>query len=537
MVVGFVRGSNHAQGASCLRASFRPVMRLCDPFPMPSISQQALWTCSDETREFFEVLTHDDRHSRYVVASNRNGQWSETSVYAEALGMNDYSSTEYSYYVTRNGFNGRRRESNRCRQINAMMFDLDCHAGNHQSILPTLIRRIVSLISEDAIPEPNLFVATGRGLQLYFVMERSTPYRVSGGKHNERGLEFFHDVERGLSALIEERVKDIPGVELDKSVYDLARVGRIPGSYNSKAHARCELINAHRRYYSLSDLKRYTAQTNGPVVKRQHRKRKHAPIGPDGHLLRSRKEALERLQKHRGSGCIGSRENMCFIYYNTATQLYGPDDAYALLAEFNAGFEKPLPESDMAQIKRTVDSVVIQYGKHKGETGFYPLSTTSISEKLHLTKQEIVELGFFTTRRSIKRKAARERTRQRREARDNRICELYAMGYKQKQVASMCGCSLRTVKAVTKREKIARGDLRETRKQQLEAYKEAQKHKSAKKRQTSWVVRDCSCSAGAAGASGVAPIGGASPFAFLGDFSTSGGSCFTSSPPPDVGRC
>lgn len=445
-----------------------------------------LWTCGSEAAEFFDILTHDDRNSYYVVARSRSGEWTQSSVKSDSLGMLSLDDEMSSYYVTHNGFNGKKREANRCRQINSLMYDIDCHGGDHDETLPKLIQCLENCFETGVLPRPNLFVETGRGIQIYYVLARSTPYRVRGGKLNEKGIEFFKDIELGLSQSISKAIAGVGQSKLDTCVYDLSRVGRIPGSYNQNSNSKCTLRFSSRDYYGLADLKVFCEMT---AIKRSKARVSRANPAKYDAMLNARIKMLERLQEHRGFSCMGSRENMCFIFYNTATQVYGSDRAFEMAIDFNSRFRSPLPTSDIAQIKRTVDNVVIAFGAHKGDRGYYPLKTDTIVAMLGISASEISAIGVYSPGRKAQREEAKRQTKLKREARDSRICSLYERGYKQAEIANKVGCSPRTVFSVLKRENVKRGNLLQSVKAQFRDVLSARKAKIANFCPTSWVVR------------------------------------------------
>ena len=412
-------------------------------------STQTLSLCADETRVFFDILTHDDHNSNYILARSDGNRWTERSVRAgsyESLAFRDKAS----YYLTRNGFTGKKRLATRTRQINALMYDIDCHGEGSASVLPDLTAAFYEAFSRDVLPEPSLFVFTGRGLHLYYVLEKATPYLVKGGNVNERGLAYVHDVEARLAKRIQTVVSPFPEAELDTSVFDYSRVARIPGSWNAKAGVACTLLSYSTDYYTLPVLARYGDAL--PSAKKSAPRR--GRVVRFDRLMSARLRKVEQLQAHRHYDCQGSRENMCFVFYNTATQIYGPDMAYEMTTAFNSRFVNPLPESDIDAIKKTVDSVVIAYGSHKGETGFYPLSADNLSSKLNMSSAEASEIGFFASKRIEDRLAAKETTRRRKQHRDQEILRLYTKeGLTQKQIVlALSGtpeqCSLRTVASV-----------------------------------------------------------------------------------------
>ena len=83
-----------------------------------------------------------------------------------------------SLYVSVNGFSGDRRRLDSLRQINALFFDLDCH-GSSRSQTDNAICNALEIISEavriEKFPRPTLTVDSGRGLHLYYVLNRSIP--------------------------------------------------------------------------------------------------------------------------------------------------------------------------------------------------------------------------------------------------------------------------------------------------------------------------------------------------------------------------
>ena len=427
-------------------------------------------TCADETRVFFDILTHDDHNSNYILARCANGSWSERVVRAggyRSLAFGDKAS----YYLTRNGFTGSKRLVSRTRQVNALMFDIDCHGDNGAMVLPDLTAVMYDAFADGTLPQPSLFVFTGRGLHVYYVLDRATPYRVTGGGVNERGLKYLRDVEAGLADRIREVVAPIPGAEVDASVFDFARVARVPGSWNEKAGVACTLLSYSWDYHSLSGLAAYRSKK--PAASRI------APAGQAGprnrgrvlrfdRLMSARLRKVEELQAHRGFDCQGSRENMCFVYYNTATQIYGPDTALDMALAFNRRFRSPLPESDIAAIKRTVDNVTIEHGFHKGERGFYPLSAHNLCDKLNMSAEEAGEVRFFASKRVEDRLAAKAATRDKRQKRNAEIVRLYATkGLTQKEIvetlrSTELACCLRTVATV-----LSAANARRARKEDL----------------------------------------------------------------------
>lgn len=424
---------------------------------------------TSEAAEFYSLLFHDDRKSNAILATRRSGLWTEEALPCSRL---PYMRTSFldsnDHYVTVNSFAGKRRDTNRCRQINAIMLDIDAHSGNHAVIVPALRRELDHAVKSGELPAPNIVVDTGRGLQLYYVFDKSIPYRLRSGSPNAKVLEFLGDVRRCLAALIESAlVSHVPGAELDNSVSDLARVARIPGSYNAAAGRKARLISTSREFWDLPSLKGACALI--PTGRRDDKPARKAAVYRFDRLQMSRMTKIEELVTYREqrAGCIGTRDLILFVYYNSATQVVGPHEASKRTKALNARFSRPLPDTDIEQIARTVDSNVVLYGSSRGKKGFYPLSRENIIAKLHLQPDEIEALNFFASKRQTDRAASKMKTAQKRTERDEKICKLYGNGLTQAEVATRTGCSIGTVNTVVRRAQVICGSLKAARSDQF----------------------------------------------------------------------
>lgn len=443
-----------------------------------------------QQRAFVDIITHDDHDSNYVVAWTSGGAWKQRAFRRDDLDFGIVPMSG-SVYMSRNGFVGSRRDAAHVRQLNAMMFDIDCHDLDFERNVPVALQVFQGAVSSGVLPRPTMLVNTGRGIQVYYVLERSTSARRKDGSANEAGLSYFHDVEVGLARAVCATFSDAVGVTFDPSALDFARVGRVPGTYNPKAGRMCELLETGP-FHDLAGLSKFAIDDPSPPCPKV---RKRLP-STSSTLMRKRLAGIERLQGHRDYDCRGSRENMCFVYYNTATQIHGPQRALDLTLRFNARFAYPLPPTDIEQIARTVDSVVIRYGRHAGETGFYPLSAKSVVDKLMMTDDEMQAIGFFGSERKRKRAHATLRRKAARDSRNERIVHEYKMGRTLNQVANIVRCSRRTVASVLSSKGISRHD-RYSLKEKFSLVIESRRQ-SAERRHTSWLCvlssRSFSCS-------------------------------------------
>lgn len=409
----------------------------------------------DERDTFFRALFHDDRNSSYALATCIDGTWRESMHKHSHLSFIGAPSNG-SLYVSVNGFSGDRRRLDSLRQINALFFDLDCH-GSSRSQTDNAICNALEIISEavriEKLPRPTLTVDSGRGLHLYYVLNRSIPYRCSAnGPVNEKALSLFQLVQQKLSGTLSRLMEPIDCIDVDKKVFDFTRVSRVPGSFNPVAQRYARLLSSSDSYYDLSKLNAKLGGFAKHVVSPEMRHSTNALFskkhGDDSPLLRSRLANVISLQTLRNFDCEGSRELMCFVFYNTAVQLVGPNDASRQLCTFNSHFTQPLSQAELDSVVRSVDRVV----NVRGQRGYYVLSAKRIVEMLALTEQEKIRIQFHTSTRSIIREKAKEATASRRALRDKRITNLYRSGdFTQNEIAQRVGCSLRTVASVLSR--------------------------------------------------------------------------------------
>ena len=435
------------------------VVGLCPAFGACTLSSLgahsealAVSVVESDRDKFFRVLFHDDRNSNYIIFSDCTGALTSTALKAKSLGSFQFDDSS-NYYVTHHGFNGCRRLTERTRQLNAIFFDIDCHEAPSQTIRESLIAliqdRLADAVLRDHIPMPTIIVDSGRGVQLYYVFRRSIPCRFThGGDKNEKGIWLYEDVQRRLADVLEGVVEGLDYVELDRIVFDKARVGRIPDTFNKKAGRCARLVSICEAYYDLSLLEGYCSPRprEEPSAKK-HDKAKPAFVMRFNALQMSRLNKISELQEYRKFDCEGNRELMCFVYYNSAVQVYDREGAVCRLAQFNNKFRKPLSMQELQGVISSVDRVK----NVKGETGYYVLGANKIIECLGLTEEEMLAIGFFQSKRMVERIEAKRKTKAKREARNELILTLYKGGdMTQEEVAAEAGCSVRTVRSVLK---------------------------------------------------------------------------------------
>ena len=398
--------------------------------------------CDDYGRSsFLAFLTHDDRNGFYRVAHRSpGGKWSERSYSADGLAKVPFDGSG-DWYVTRNAFCcSKSRSAKYCRHVNSLMFDIDFHSSNDPVYSCGLAYEILRAAWEAGrIPVPTMILSTGRGLQLYYCLERTISYRVRGKRVNEIALNYYRDVQARLGDALALLLECLPDAVFDKSVYDVSRVGRVPGTLNSACGRTCRMIFCSNIFHDLRALS-VDVDPDDASQPEPPRQRCSTPTS-DSALACSRINLIERLQEIRGRECMGHRELMVFCFYNCAVQAYSSrDDAYNAVRSFNERFLEPLDEAEIQGVQKSVDKV-----------GYYKMGQPKLAEKLGLSEDEAESIGFQRSSKAMRREAAKAQTAERRRERDATILGLYkTSGATQKSVADTVGCSVRTVASVLK---------------------------------------------------------------------------------------
>lgn len=420
--------------------------------PQPPVGAAVSRVQESEWEIFRTLITHDDRNSYYVVSSDASGSWEDTAVKSESLSAIGFN-TKSAYYMTHNGFTSACRKSEQVRQLNTLFFDLDCHDRDLQetrAIVGQTLSALKTAVGDGALPQPTMTIDTGRGVQLFYVLTRSIPYRVSAnGQVNIKSVKFFENVQKRMASLLDSVVSSIRGISVDRATFDVSRVSRIPGTFNAKAGRYASLCDySFDALYSLSKLSELIpARTEQPSYKTDLKRvfKKTSSIINYQPLLKSRLAKIIELQKLRNFNCEGNRELMSFVFYNTAVQVYPHEVAQQKLSSFNNNFINPLNVSELNGITKSVDSVI----NMRGEQGYYLIGANRLRELLAMTLEEEVAINFFESKRSVLRKEAKRITKEKRDQRNARIVTLYRQGsHTYASIAKQVLCSVRTVATV-----------------------------------------------------------------------------------------
>ncbi len=389
--------------------------------------------------DFLRTLLHDDRSSRYATPCKTKGGWrSGRALPKEAL-IEKYARGRYGrrddQYVSVCGFTGCDRAEIHARQVNALFIDIDCHDKTGASLHAFLGEVKAKLFDAIAVgvlvsnPKllPTYVVETGRGLQVWYILDRSIP--VNGSTSSRRALALRKKLFSRLNALFFEILNIAP----DEAVSDLARVGRIPGTFNTRAGVYAKTIFSSGVLCNMASSMKALDAFFKDEADTTHTP-KHFRITNFNPILHDREAALCALRDARKcAGVEHLRKETLFAYAEVVVRQYCAADACALVESFNAAFACPLSPREVASTFKSARGRLAR--------GFKVYGASRLSVHLQLSADEAALFFGNSTARSVARAQARER----KEKRNARIDEMLARGASYSVVAKAVGCTKQTV--------------------------------------------------------------------------------------------
>jgi len=195
---------------------------------------------------FINIWTSGNKKSEFI---------SEPSEIAQAVqtltnGMN------YDIYFgvctsTKNLPSYKRFASDGIEAVYGLWIDIDIKDEVHQkSNLPPDSEAALALISEAPL-DPTIIVDSGHGFHAYWLFKE--PYVISSPENREK----ISTLERSWNDLIAKKA-EVHGWVID-SVYDLARIMRLPGTYNTKSKEPiyCEIHKLNDTMYEPEDFEQF----------------------------------------------------------------------------------------------------------------------------------------------------------------------------------------------------------------------------------------------------------------------------------------
>ena len=408
------------------------------------------YEANEEQLLFLQILHHDSRGGN-IIRMEKREDW-ETPRHTASKSPEDllasYSGSDL--FTSVNTFRGGRRVSSAVFNYENIVVDIDMHhGGNPIDIYDVLLEKY----SAGALLTPTMITFTGRGLCVVYSFKRSII-----GKRGARLL----DATRNRLFTAYEKELDGYNCDVDRSVADSARVIRLPGTINQKNGEFCRLLcvfkDGDKTHYvdlrTLADKLGYEKKAKPKTKKKKKKKdatkkpaqNKDTSNGANerSNFAKSRLKKLNQLIDMRNQAGITEcyRENILFVTYSTVKPIMPVDDAREYVRSMNQRFLVPLSLREVEGIFKPTDNVC----NAKGKSGYYFLTDKVIIDKLGITDDENRILGFCSEGKCISRQRAKEATKQKRFARDEKITDLICDGFSYKEIADIIGCSESTVR-------------------------------------------------------------------------------------------
>lgn len=325
------------------------------------------------------------------------------------------------YYISANGFTGLSRTSPLL-SFNNIVIDIDAHdvAPDLKSEADEEIEKLIWNITEKGfIPKPTLIHLTGRGVQMWYHFEQvSAKYYV---KYNK----LSNGITEAYKAVLSEC--QCKSVNVDTGATQRPTgLFRMFNSWNTKTKTKTEcryypteytidgLLEAFSEYI---DVEATTSRRRTPIKQAQSNY-----IA----LNRGRLNVLQKLSERQTKE--GHRNTILYLAYNALLQLYEPDKAEAEVKAMNAKFFKPLKESEVRAIIKSID----------GKSKYYSITQQEFMQSLGISES-------FYKQHSNRKNAERNTKREQKQRRRALIERAILNGERYKDIAERNEVSVRTV--------------------------------------------------------------------------------------------
>lgn len=296
-----------------------------------------------------------------------------------------------------------RREGS-LRWLNVLAVDLDVGHNERTFSFSDLSPLVLSEVEAKGLPRPSLLVSSGRGLWCL--------WRISGDRDNflpvrawPEKVEVYRTVGRQLSICLQDLGADL-------SVFDGARVMRVPESVNTKApqdHRRVRFFRLSDECTELAlfgELLGIRVQRNSHGSSNQEKNKSEAKVKAAFKRWQNPLDLFEKLREIRGQFQRGVRRPAVYICALLLRRNRYPEaEVRVRCNELGFSCEPPLNASD---IKRCISSSI----KAAGAPFERSISNRTISRMLRITEGEKTALfqWFKQKEQSGSTKASRRRS-------------------------------------------------------------------------------------------------------------------------------
>lgn len=308
-------------------------------------------------------------------------------------------SSHMDYYITANSVSGVRRLKDSLFSLHNIVLDIDAHREpdtgyfTRSDIMDDFLFSLKKdVLSDDGFPSPNSIVWTGRGLQLWWAIIPMS-YKC---------LPWYQEICDALISRISQLLSDdenLKPLSVDAAA-STNTVGyfRLPGTINTRSSTRVVAEIWQTEQHDTHDMIKWAKKWRASRIEIPC-----APLSKDDDFISKYSDAevfilrdihttaffrLRQLVQLRilRDNDIGeeTRNNMCFMVYNSMLPAVGHQKAWDKLIEFNKGFKVPMTEKELHQ---TIDTTT--------KKGGYRYTNARLIEFLSITPDEQAAIGMY----------------------------------------------------------------------------------------------------------------------------------------------
>lgn len=244
-------------------------------------------------------------------------------------------------YFSQNTFYMPNRRIENIRQLRSLFVDVDCHLFNMNP--EWLVQQFEQDLFKQQIPEPNIIIFSGRGLNLIWLIE-PVP---------SQALPLWQAIQEYLCKKFEETGGD-------SKALDASRIFRVAGSINSKNGNQVYIQHRHDYRYTLRDIQ----EEYLPELP-DHKPHRRSKAGRPSKILHlhnvrtlhyARTIDIVKLIELRDRNMTGYREMTFFLYrYWQCCLLSDEQEALRQTLELNEGLMYPLPKREVEKATRSAE--------------------------------------------------------------------------------------------------------------------------------------------------------------------------------------
>jgi hypothetical protein len=273
------------------------------------------------------------------------------------------------------------------RQLRCLFVDIDDYRYNAQQLLG---RVQIDILNFCELPNPNLVIYSGRGINLIWFIEPS-PFAA---------LPLWQAVEN-------EFARRLKSYGVDQKATDAVRVFRLAGSVNSKNGATVTIEHRHDYRYHLRDLQHeYLPELSPGTSKKKGRPAKIVHLYNVYSLHAARLYDLVRLIEIRDGNMDRCREITLFLYrYWSCCLLADSEEALRQTLGLNQELKHPLSEREVTNATKRAekawraknDELANRVAKERGFPGAgYNVNNLKLIEWLKIIENEQRQMTSIT---------------------------------------------------------------------------------------------------------------------------------------------